>query len=229
MITLYQFATSPFCQKVRRILHRKGLDFTLHEVPRAEIAKYAWVSPTGKLPAIDHDGHAVWDSTDIAHYLEAHFPDPPLLPRDRAERARVHVLEDWADESLYFYEMTMRLAWEHNARRKVVHEFVATMPGISVEAALAHITKAVGAITTTQGLGRKPRSQVVLDAERHLEAIDGLVAEGDWLVGDHPTLADLAVASQVDALRYAEEAEAVVARLPALQAWIRRVDQVAPA
>ena len=115
MITLYQFATSPLCEKVRRILHYKGLDFEIHDVPRNEGAKYERVSPTGKFPAIDDDGTPVWDSTDIAHHIEAKHPTPALIPSDPREAAMVHVIEDWADESLYFYEITMRVAWEHNA------------------------------------------------------------------------------------------------------------------
>ena len=53
----------------------------------------------------------------------------------------------------------------------------------SVEEALARIVKGVSALTTTQGLGRKPVSQIVADAERHLDALDGMLTKGDWLVG----------------------------------------------
>jgi glutathione S-transferase len=228
MITLYQFATSPFCEKIRRILNYKNLPFTIHEVPRGKVAEYVKVSPTGKFPAIEHNGHAVWDSTDIARYLEGTFPERKLIPADPALGAIVHVLEDWADESLYFYEMVMRLSWEHNAKKKVVHEFVATMPGLTVEEALARIVKGVSALTTTQGLGRKPVEQIVADAERHLDALDGLLTRGEWLVGDGISLADIAVLCQVNAMLYAEEVERKVEQLPRLRKWIGRVSAMAP-
>ena len=72
MITLYQFATSPFTEKVRRALAYKQLPYTVHEVERAAVpaGKYAGISATGKFPAIDHDGTVVWDSTDILDYLD---------------------------------------------------------------------------------------------------------------------------------------------------------------
>ena len=37
MITLYQFANSPFAEKVRRAMNYKGLDFEIHEVALARI------------------------------------------------------------------------------------------------------------------------------------------------------------------------------------------------
>ena len=227
MITLYQFATSPLCEKVRRILNYKQLPFEIHEVPRAKVAEYAKVSPTGKFPAIDDDGTAVWDSTDIAHHLEERAPERPLVPSDPRDAALVHVIEDWADESLYFYEMTMRIAWEHNAPR-VVDEFVATMPGLTAEAALPLVTKAAQELTQKQGLGRKPREQVVRDLERHIAAIEGLLGEGDWLVGGAVSLADIAVLVEVNALEYAQEAEERFALSPRLQAWRKRVTEIAP-
>jgi glutathione S-transferase len=229
MITLYQFATSPFCEKIRRILAYKQIAHEIHEVPRVKVAEYSRVSPTWKFPAIDHDGRAVWDSTDIAHYLDEAFPERPLIPKDPVQSALVHVLEDWADESLYFYEMTMRIAWEHNLKKKLVHEFVATMPGMTVEAALPMLGKAVHGVIDPQGIGRKPAEQVIRDAERHCAAIDGFLAGGrSYLVGEQLTLADVAVACQVKALLYAEEVVAIVARLPRVAAWIGRVYAEAP-
>jgi glutathione S-transferase len=228
MITLYQYATSPFCEKIRRALDYKGLEYEIHEVPRGKLDEYARVSPAGKFPAIEHDGRPVFDSTDIVEYLDATFPERPLIPVDPAARALAHVIEDWADESLYFYEMTMRLAWEHNCAKKVIHEFCATMPGLTAEQALPMVSGAVQAKVAEQGLGKKPRENVVKDAQRHFTAIDGLLATRDWLAGDELSIADLAVAVQVGALLYAEEVVPMVDVLARVKAWIERVDAAAP-
>ena len=109
MIVLHQFEISPFCDKVRRILHVKRIPYEVREVPPSRaLTDVRRVNRIGKLPAIEDDGRVIADSTDIAHHLEERFPDPPLLPKHPLERALVHVLEDWADESLYYYEMTLR-------------------------------------------------------------------------------------------------------------------------
>ena len=118
MITLYQFEISPFCDKIRRVLHWKGQPYQVREIPLAQtFTRLRKINPVGKLPCIEHEGRLIADSTDIAHYLEERFPQPPLVPSDPLERGLCHMLEDWADESLYFYEMRLRFTFPHNARR----------------------------------------------------------------------------------------------------------------
>lgn len=227
MLTLFQFKTSPLCEKIRRVLHYKGVEYTLEEVPRAQVAEYAHVSPTGKFPAIEHDGKAVWDSTDIFHHLEAAFPQRPLLPASARDRGVAHVIEDWADESLYFYEITMRVSWEHNAE-PTIREFMATMPGLEFDDAKAMVLAASGDLVSKQGLGRKPQEQVVSDVARHFDALDGMLDDGEWLVGDAITIADIAVASQLRVLLYAREAAELLESHASIKQWMQRVDEVAP-
>jgi glutathione S-transferase len=46
------------------------------------------VNPLGKVPALVHEGLAIWDSLAIAEYLAESFPDRQLWPEDRRQRAR---------------------------------------------------------------------------------------------------------------------------------------------
>ena len=117
MLTLYQFSSSPFTEKVSRILSFKGLDYNIEEVNRLKTKQYRDVSPFAKFPAIDIDGNKFCDSTDIAYALDEAFPEKRIIPEDDLLRSKVHIMEDWADESLYFYEMTMRVSWKHNAKK----------------------------------------------------------------------------------------------------------------
>jgi glutathione S-transferase len=50
------------------------------------------VSPTGKVPVLVDDGFVVWDTLAIAEYLVECFPQLPLWPRDRLQRARARSL-----------------------------------------------------------------------------------------------------------------------------------------
>ena len=229
MIKLYQFATSPFTEKVRRALNYKGLPFEVCEVARMEVpsGKYAHVSSTGKFPAIEDGDKALCDSTDIIHHLDARYPDKPLTPTDRREAALAHAIEEWADESLYFYEMTMRLTWEHNLEA-ALDEFAATLPGMPRDQLKALVLESVGKLVEAQGLGRKPREHVIRDAERQLEALDAMLEGRDWLAGDALSYADLAVIGQLNALLYAAEAREAFSRTKNIQAWMARVDAVAP-
>jgi glutathione S-transferase len=228
MLTLYQFQTSPFCEKVRRMLAFKGVDFRTVEVERAKIAELQAISPHGKLPAIEHAGRAVWDSTLIAYYLDETFAGPRLVPADPQAAALVHVFEDWADESLYFYEVTMRLAWPHNLDA-VLPDFAVGLPGLPLETIRARVLEAAQAGVRAQGLGRKTNAEIAEDAARHFRALNRLLERGGWLVGDQPTLADIAVGAQVGALLDAQEVEPLFAAAPQVQDWMARLDAVAPA
>jgi glutathione S-transferase len=227
MIVLYQFLTSPFCEKVRRMLNFKGIPFEIHEVPRQQAAEYAWVSPAGKFPAICDNGTAVADSSDIAHYLEARYPQPALLPAEARERALVHMFEDWADESLYFYEMLTRIVWPENNQAFLLTA-AATLPGLEPAEVERVIVGRVTQVLREQGLGRKSRAAVLRDMERHFAALAALLDGGRWLVGDCISLADIAVASQVNALADAREARGIMALHPGIIRWLRRVDEIAP-
>ena len=229
MLTLYQLATSPFTEKVRRALHYKGIPFEVNEVVRAKVpqGEYQAVSPTGKFPAIQDGDTPVWDSTDIIYHLESHHGGPALIPSSPRDAALAHAIEEWADESLYFYEMAMRLTWEHNLDA-ALDEFARSLPQVPKPQLKKMIMEATTQLTQAQGVGRKPRTQVVSDIERHFRALDDLLDGQQWLVGDALSFADLAVIGQVNALRYAEEAESVLQRTRHVLAWIERIDAVAP-
>ncbi len=135
----------------------------------------------------------------------------------------MHVLEDWADESLYFYEMALRFGQPHNRRRFLPQLLRYEAPWFQRVAPF--VLPAVFATTIrAQGIGRKPLAMLVADLERHAGAIDGLVGEGEWLVGNRLTLADVAVFAQMDCIRATDEGGDVIARHPRVAAWMDRVD-----
>ena len=229
MITLYQFATSPFTEKVRRALNYKGLAFEVHEVARAKVAEgaYADVSTTGKFPALKDGETVVQDSTDILEYLDRAYPDKPVRPTDPGDAALAHVFEEWADESLYFYEMTARLSWEHNLET-CLDGFMASMPGMPRDQLKKAILDGVGQLTAAQGVGRKPRETVVADIQRHFKSLDQILQNKEWLVGDRLSSADLAVVCQINALLDAQEARSALEETSKVKDWMARIDDTAP-
>ena len=224
MITLHQFEISPFCDKVRRILHWKKQPYVVREVPLRDAMSVRKVNPAGKLPCLEHDGRFVADSTDIAYYLEDRFPDPPLVPRDPKLRALCHVFEDWADESLYFYEMRLRFTVDHNTRRNLPLLVAHDPPWMKAAARLV-VPRMMRGILRKQGLGRKSLDQIVRDVERHADALSAWLGDGDWLVGDALSLADISVFAELACIRGSEEGAKIVAARPAVERWMARVDR----
>ena len=92
----------PFTEKVGRALRVKRLVFGLVEPTSAE--DYRRLSPeTGLLPVLEIDGKRVPDSAAILDYLDAHYPDPPLLSSDLRVAREQRRLERWIDETFPFY------------------------------------------------------------------------------------------------------------------------------
>jgi glutathione S-transferase len=102
MIKLHNFERSPFGWKTRIVLAEKKVPYAM-VVPtnKSEDPAFALLNPFRLTPVLELDnGRTVYESTVINEFLEETFPDPPMLPRDPYERARVRMLEDSTDQYL---------------------------------------------------------------------------------------------------------------------------------
>lgn len=98
---VYGNVVSPYARKVYLTLEWKGLPFEAIDVlPHSDGAPFRAISPLGKIPAFEDDRVQLADSSVICDYLEHRHPDPPIYPRDPAERARALWLEEYADTAL---------------------------------------------------------------------------------------------------------------------------------
>jgi glutathione S-transferase len=226
-LKLYQFELSPYADKVRRVLRLKGLEFETVEVPVSNAKKFRHISPTGKFPALEHDGRIIVDSTDILRHLDSAFPTPRVAPDDPRDAALATILEDWADEALYFYDLTMR-NWPQNRDWFIDDLLHFEKPGLGRSLLKALIPGALGKVTKAQGLGRKSEATVVADLAAQYDALAALLDGRDWLAGPRLTTADLAVRVMLNVLERAREGKALLVARPLLVAWAERVDAAAP-
>jgi len=95
-LELYYSETSPYARKVRVMLLEKNVAFTGIDVRRGE-RKAKDKNPLGKVPTLLVDDVPLYDSVVLTEYLDAAFPEPPLLPRGALERAQVRCWEALAD------------------------------------------------------------------------------------------------------------------------------------
>jgi glutathione S-transferase len=227
-IVLHQWEMSPFCNKTRRCLAYKGLKYEVKDYNGLLARKAAELSPVGKLPVLDYDGERVQDSGRIAAFLDRKHPDKPLFPKDAQTLAKVRVWDDWAGQSLYFYEIYFRMLdpaslergldlickgrprWERWVLKRV---FKARYP------------KKLG----QQGLARLPRAEVERQFFELLGALDTLLGARQWLAGDALSIADLSVVAQISELVRTSDLAPRVLSLPGIKGWLERVDAAAPA
>jgi glutathione S-transferase len=220
-VILHQWEISPFCGKVRKVLRHKGIEFSVHNYNGLLATKASGLSPAGKLPVLDFDGQRIQDSTAIVAFIESRVPQPPIFPETPTERARALVFEDWADESLYWIEVALRMG-DPAALPKAAELLCVDRPGWE-RAVIAMILKhTFPKKLKAQGIGHLPQERIHDLLFGHLAAIEELLAAGPWLVGANKSIADIAVSSQIDEIVRTSPLAPRVLAYPRLREWLGR-------
>lgn len=82
------FPRSNFVRAVRMAAEEKGVPYELvAEMPHSDAVKA--INPTGKIPAMRHDGLELSESLAIARYIDSAFDGPKLIPADPKAAAKV--------------------------------------------------------------------------------------------------------------------------------------------
>lgn len=221
--TLHQWDISPFCQKVARALRFKGLAYDTVDYNGLLGTRVMRLSKVGKVPVLDIDGQRLQDSTRICRYLDERYPEPPLFPGDAQQRALVELWEDWADETLYWFEVYFRVK-DPAAFARVADLATAGRPAYERLPTLLSAKATLSLQLYAQGLGRQAPADVEAEFLRHLDRIETVLAAGDWLVGPRQTLADIAVGSQLlEVLRTSDRMRPELLRRPRLADWLQRL------
>ena len=108
LITFYYGSGSPFAWRAWLALEHKQLAYDLKEMSFSagdlKTEAYHRINPRGKVPAIDDNGYALYESAAIVEYLEDRYPDSgeSLFPGDARTRGLIRRLVNEADLYLDF-------------------------------------------------------------------------------------------------------------------------------
>lgn len=222
-VTVYGSRLSPFVEKVVRALHWKKLDYEL--VPMRGPGEMRRRSPvTRKMPAADVDGERLYDSTFILRRLDELAPEPRLYATGAEQAAAQRVLEDWADESLYWLRLAL-LAREPAATARMLLDDL-DPPRLLRPVLGWAIGRQLRGRTRAQGFGRLPGEVLERELGIRLDDVAAMLAGGPFLVGDAVSAADLGVFVQLHfETRSAVPGgiEEAVRRRPVLREWKERV------
>ena len=99
MIKLYDFKSSPNCQRVKIVLAEKNIPYEIVPVDlRAQEQKtpdYLKLNPYGKVPVLTDDNTVLYESCIINEYLDEKYPSPPLMPKEPEKKAKARILVDY--------------------------------------------------------------------------------------------------------------------------------------
>jgi glutathione S-transferase len=227
MLTLYDYGNSVCCQKVRITLRAKGLEWNAIKVElftsEQYDPKYLKLNPKGVVPTLVYNGIPVIESTLICEFLDDTFPDPPLVPKDPSERARMRLWSKIVDEGLFEGATDISFSAMFRERMKNL------TPALR-ERRFENIgdPRRRDRYRSTYEVG--VHSPFVLHAiyayERAFKLMETTLSErGPWLLGEAPTLADINMMPFVARLAYLGLLEAWTANRPRINEWWARSQQ----
>ncbi|HEU5482585.1 MAG TPA: glutathione S-transferase family protein [Sphingomicrobium sp.] len=174
---LYGSSMSPFVRKVLAYAGEKAIELELQPTGFPDHSpEFLEASPFKKMPAFRDGDYILSDSSAIIHYLEAKYPEGPLIPAEPKARGKTLWFEEFADTVLcacgakIFFNLI------------VAPRFIGR-PG-DLEAAAA---------------AERDELPPILE---YLEKI--VPGDDNYLVGDSLTLADIAVAGPFANLRHTQ-------------------------
>jgi len=216
---------SPFVEKVVRSLQLKGVAFELVE-PRSPTDLRKWNPQTRKMPVVEFAGEKVIDSTFILRRLDQLVPEPPLLSADPVAAANQRQLEDWADESLYWYVMAFH--WLPKNAGAVASRNLSMLPAFVRPLVAPILRRQMSGMVKAQGMGRLPEETLGREFAARLDDLLRMLGERPYFYDERPSVADLAVFGQLHvagAGTVPETARAIHER-PRLADYMKRVAQV---
>ena len=174
MVLLVQHSVSPASRKVRIIMSEKKMLFVLREEEPWHLYEECYkLNPAGDLPIFIYDGNVLCGNTAICEFLEETSKDNKLLPSTPKERAEVRRLTEWFD-----------VKFNRDVYRNIVYEKV-------------HKRFA---------FGKTPDSKILKNGYNnlsfHMEYIDWLTEQNNYLAGDSFSMADISAAANLSILDY---------------------------
>ena len=193
---VYGPATSPYVWSARLALAEKGVAHELVEVAPSGFRTEPHISrhPFGKVPAFEHDGFALYETQAIMRYIDEAFSAAPLQPIELHPFSRMNQIMGIVDAYLA----------PSLVGGVLYPRIVAPRLGLATDEA-----KVAASL---------PQVRLCLDEIAHL------AGDQPFLAGDALSLADLMAITPLCYFKKLPEGAAQLGELPALSAWVQRME-----
>lgn len=210
-LILHHYPRSPFAEKIRVAFGLKGLRWRSVEQPRMA-PKPELVPLTGgyrRIPVLQIGADIYCDTRLILAELERRFPDPSLYPP--GTQGRADMIAGWADRALF--ATSLGLVFGINGDR------------FPAELHADRATFTAGKFDGWDSAKMRPRVPSLRDELRlHLRSVDRSLAGSErFILGEAPSLADVAVYHPLWYLRSNLGETEGLANHPRVLAWMDRM------
>jgi glutathione S-transferase len=229
MYTLYHHGSSVCAAKVRLALAEKGLpwDGVYIDILKGDqfAPDYQKLNPKGVVPTLVDGDRVIVESTVITEYLDMRHPDTALHPKDPYLFAQARYWTKAVDEDLHpaCAAVTFMCSHRHTIARlgpEGLEKFLGSTPAMSV----SPDWKEKKRLYVTRGLDAPDGPDKVRLYDNYLHKMEKALGEGDWLVGDTYSIADLSVTPYVNRLAMMSMSGMWEnGRLPRVAAWWERI------
>jgi len=212
-IILHHYPTSPFAEKVRRVLAWKKLPWKSVIIPII-MPKPDLMPLTGgyrRTPVMQIGADIYCDTALICAVLDRIAPSPTLYPAPVAGQARL--LAQWADSTLFW----------------TVIPYVFQPAG--VQSLFGHLTpeqmQAFSADRTAMrgNAARMHPADAAAALPQYLRWLEDMLAGGQpWLLGEQPGIADFSVYHCLWFVRQAKAVAGILDQFPRLQTWMNAIE-----
>jgi glutathione S-transferase len=198
------------------MLERKGIEYKRVDLPqwfhRAILRALRF--PGNTVPALVLDGRRIQGTKRIARALDELRPDPPLVPVDPAERAKVEAAETWADDTLQ--QVARRLVWGALLRDRAAVDSYLEGARLLIPVALAKPAAPViiRILARDNGSTDAAIRADLAALPAMLDQIDGWLAQG-LIGGAEPNVADFQIATTLALLMTLDDVRPAIEARPA--------------
>ncbi|KAI1695067.1 failed axon connection [Ditylenchus destructor] len=195
VVYLYQFPrsksvanASPFCLKVEAFLRHYNIK---HEI----VESLSLRSKEGKMPFVELNGEQIADSQLIILALMKHFSITDNLSpeQDGMVRAISRMVEHGTFAAIYYDKLGTNTG-------KFLDSALEGTPAYKFRAILTPLLYSkIWEVLNAEGTGRHSPEEIQTILRADLQALDQILGDKQWLVGNQPTVADFTVFGHIAA------------------------------
>lgn len=192
-ITLYGTPVSTYVRTVRLLLAYARIDYEIKDIGifngDNETDEYLNKNPFGKVPTVDFEGELVYETDAITFYINEKYANSQYSPSDLLLKARMYQIASIVNSYLYTPVIG----------QIVIQNLIVPQQGGEPNQTLIE--------------------NAIAPAAQALKAIEDIVDDGSYLLGDSITIADLYLIPIFIYLQETPQFDTLTEQTPKLKAW----------